>query len=123
LAPPTDRAVAALLDDLSARGLLDDTLVIVMGEFGRTPRINREAGRDHWSNVQTILLAGAGVRGGTALGASDRHGAAPADAPVTPPDLIATILHLLGVPPHVEVIDRTGRPLRGNEGRPITGIL
>src|SRR5262249_49116313 len=116
LAPPTDQAVAALLDDLPARGLLDDTLVIVMGEFGRTPRINKLAGGDHWSKVQSIRLAGAGIRGGRVYGASDRIGAEPADLPVTPPELIATILHLLGIDHHFEVRDRTGRPLRAVEG-------
>ena len=123
LAAPTDQAVAALLVDLAARGLLDDTLVIVMGEFGRTPRINNMAGRDHWSKVQSILLAGAGIRGGRVVGASDRIGAEPADAPVTPPDLIATFLHLLGIDHHFEVRDRTGRPLRAVEGEPARALL
>lgn len=123
LAPPTDQAVAALIADLSARGLLDDTLVIVMGEFGRTPRINNMAGRDHWSNVQSILLAGAGISGGRVVGASDRIGAEPADMPITPPDLIATILHLLGVDAHIEVRDRTGRPLRAVEGQAVQTLL
>jgi hypothetical protein len=123
LAPPTDRAVAALLGDLSARGLLDDTLVICMGEFGRTPRINREAGRDHWGKAQSILLAGAGIRGGRVHGATDRIGSEPADAPVTPPDLVATVLHLLGVNPHFEVHDRTGRPLRAVDGQAVAALL
>src|SRR5207244_10120250 len=83
LLPPTDQAIAALLENLSARGLLDETLVVCMGEFGRTPRINRQAGRDHWPNVQTVLLAGAGIRAGSVYGASDRLGAYPAAAPVT----------------------------------------
>jgi hypothetical protein len=123
LAPPTDQAVAALLDDLASRGLLDDTLVICMGEFGRTPRINGMAGRDHWGKLQSILLAGAGLRGGRVYGASDRIGGEPADLPVTPPDLMATFLHLLGVDPHLEIHDRVGRPLRATEGRPIAGLL
>ena len=119
LVPPADRAAAALIDDLAARGLLDETLVVVMGEFGRSPRINRQAGRDHWAPVQSVLLAGAGVPGGTAYGASDRTGGYPADRPVTPADLAATVLHRLGVPAGLEVRDRTGRPLRACEGTPI----
>jgi hypothetical protein len=123
LAPPTDQAVAALIEDLAARGLLDDTLVIVMGEFGRTPRINGLGGRDHWSNIQSILLAGAGLPVGRAYGASDRVGGEPADGPVTPPELIATFLHLLGVDPHFEVRDRIARPLRAVDGQPIRALL
>src|SRR5205814_891055 len=92
LLPPADRAIATVLHDLSLRGLLDDTLVIVMGEFGRTPRINHKAGRDHWPHVQSILLAGAGLRGGSVYGASDRQGGHPADSPVSPMDLMATFL-------------------------------
>jgi hypothetical protein len=123
LMPPTDQALAALLADLAARGLLDDTLVVCLGEFGRTPRINKNAGRDHWPHVQSVVLAGAGVRGGSVHGASDRHGAYPADQPVTPADLAATVLHLLGVPPNLELMDRLGRPLRACSGRPVLGVL
>src|SRR5262249_47961728 len=116
LMPPTDQALAALLADLGQPGLLDDTLVVCLGEFGRTPRINKNAGRDHWPHVQSVGLAGAGVRGGSVYGASDRHGAYPADQPVTPADLVATVLHLLGVPPDLGLIDRLGRPLRACSG-------
>jgi hypothetical protein len=123
LMPPTDAAVSALLDDLSSRGLLADTLVVCMGEFGRTPRVNKMAGRDHWPHVQSIMLAGAGIRGGRVFGASDRTGAYPADQPITPPDLAATILHLLGVPHDLEVRDRTNRPLRAWDGRPVLGLI
>jgi hypothetical protein len=123
LMPPTDAALAALLADLSGRGLLDDTLVLCFGEFGRSPRINRNAGRDHWPLVQSVVLAGAGVRGGSAYGASDRRGAYPADQPVTPADLAATVLHLLGVPPGLELTDRLGRPLPACTGRPVLGVL
>src|SRR5205807_1205091 len=83
-------------EDLSARGLLDQTLVVWLSEFGRTPRINGQAGRDHWGRVFSIALAGAGVRGGQVIGASDRHGSEPADRPVTPGDFAATLFHALG---------------------------
>src|SRR5262249_48991365 len=96
LLPPADRALSALLEDLWARGLQEDTLVVVMSEFGRSPRLNKDAGRDHWPEAQTILLAGAGIPGGTVHGATDRFAAYPASDPVTPPDLGRTILHLLG---------------------------
>jgi hypothetical protein len=92
-----DRALSALLDDLRDRGLLDSTLVVAVGEFGRTPKINDRAGRDHWNDCYSALLAGGGVRGGQFLGASDRRGEHPADRPVTPADLGATILSRLGV--------------------------
>jgi hypothetical protein len=123
LAPPTDRALSALLSDLRDRGLLDETLVICMGEFGRSPQINAYAGRDHWPNVFSVLLAGAGVQAGSVYGASDRVGGLPAAAPVSPADLTATCLHLLGVPNHLEVVDRTGRPLRACEGQIVRGLL
>src|SRR5262249_24435869 len=102
---------------------LDDTLVLCLGEFGRTPRINNKAGRDHWPHVQSVVLAGAGVRGGSVYGASDRKGAYPADLPVAPVDLVATVLHLLGGPPDLEVQDRLGRTLRAWGGRPVMGLL
>jgi hypothetical protein len=123
LLPLFDHLVTTLVDDLGARGLLDDVLVIAMGEFGRTPKINSHGGRDHWPYVQSILLAGAGIPGGSAYGASDRSGAHPADSPVTPPDLAATFLHLLGVRPDLEFRDRTNRPLRATDGVPIRGLL
>jgi hypothetical protein len=123
LMPPTDQAVAALLADLSQRGLLDETLVLCLGEFGRSPRINKQGGRDHWPALQSVLLAGAGIRGGSVVGASDRLGAYPAEQPVSPADLAATVLHLLGVPPDLEVHDRTGRPLRACSGTPIRALL
>jgi hypothetical protein len=123
LAPPADRAIACLLDDLVQRGLLADTLVVCMGEFGRSPKINPQAGRDHWPHVQSVLLAGAGIPAGCAYGASDRHGAYPADSPVTPADLAATILHLLGVPPQVELRDRTGRPFLAYAGELVRALL
>ncbi len=123
LVPPTDHALAALLDDLAQRGLLDETLVICMGEFGRTPKVNKFAGRDHWAAVQSVLLAGAGLRRGHVHGASDRLGAYPTDQPVTPADLTATLLHLLGVPLDLEVRDRTDRPIAACQGKPVAGLL
>jgi hypothetical protein len=123
LMPPTDEAFAALLSDLDQRGLLADTLVICMGEFGRTPLINKFGGRDHWSAVQSIVLAGAGIRGGSVYGASDRSGAHPADKPVTPADLMATLLHLLGIPADLEIKDRTGRPMAACRGRVVEGLF
>jgi hypothetical protein len=123
LMPPADRAFAALLTDLSDRGLLSDTLVVCMGEFGRSPRINAAAGRDHWPFVNSVVLAGAGIRGGSVYGASDRIGGFPAEHPITPPDWTATLLHLLGVPPGLEVQDQNGRPRRLCEGVPVQGLL
>jgi uncharacterized protein (DUF1501 family) len=92
-----DRALSALLDDLEGRGLLDSTLVLAVGEFGRMPKINDRAGREHWNNCYSALIAGGGVRGGRVVGASDRRGEQPADRPVTPADLNATILARLGI--------------------------
>jgi len=123
LAPPTDRAVSALLGDLAARGLLEETLVIVMGEFGRSPKINSKGGREHWPQVQSILLAGAGICAGSVYGASDKHGGLPADLPVSPADLTATFLHLLGVPLETELRDPTGRPFVASEGMVVRGVL
>jgi hypothetical protein len=123
LAPPADQALAAVFEDLASRGLLDETLVIVMGEFGRSPRVNPKGGRDHWPHAQSILLAGAGIRGGSVYGATDRIGGHPADSPVTPPDLVATFLHLLGIPPDLEVVDRGGRPMRACQGTPVQGLI
>ena len=116
LLPPTDQGLSALVTDLDERGLLQDTLLVVMGEFGRTPRINNVAGRDHWQHAQSILLAGAGITGGAIHGATDRIGAYPMDRPVTPPDLAQTILHLHGVPADLEIRDRQGRSLPASQG-------
>src|SRR5262249_56454024 len=93
LLPPTDRGLSALLEDLHNRGLLDETLVVVMSEMGRTPRVNGGAGRDHWSFCYSVLLAGGGVRGGQVYGSSDRGAAYPSTNPVSPADLVATIYH------------------------------
>jgi hypothetical protein len=121
--PPLDRAYSALIEDLADRGLLDETLVAAVGEFGRTPTINKDAGRDHWGACQSALLAGGGVRGGQVYGASDRHAAYVKDNPVSPEDLLATIYHSLGIPPESEVHDRDGRPYRIAEGRPVTALF
>ncbi len=110
LCPAFDAAFAALVDDLAERGILDETLVVAMGEFGRTPRINAAGGRDHWGSVFSVALAGAGLPGGAVIGASDPHGAQPVDRPVRPPDLAATIFHLLGIPPAAEFRDGQARP-------------
>ena len=123
LMPPTDVAVSAVLDDLDARGLLADTLVVMMGEFGRSPRINKEGGRDHWGGAQSILLAGAGIPAGTVYGSTDRDGGLPAEKPVSPADLTATFMHLLGIPADLEISDRAGRPIRACHGSPVMGLL
>ena len=115
-APALDRALSALIDDLDERGMLDRTLVVVSGEFGRTPRINKNAGRDHWTNCYGSLLAGAGIRGGTVYGASDAQAAYVADNPVRPADLLATIYRSLGIDPATRVPDHTGRPVEISQG-------
>ena len=122
--PPTDRGLSALLDDLAARGLLDETLVVWVGEFGRNPRITAaNAGREHWPRCYSAVLAGGGVRGGIVYGASDRWAAYPATDPVGPADLAATILHALGIDPATEIIDPIGRPLPINRGTPVTALF
>jgi hypothetical protein len=123
LIPITDQAVPALLEDLDARGLLDETLVVWMGEFGRSPRINKDAGRDHWPRCYTALLAGGGIRRGFVYGSSDKSGAFPAADPVRPDDLAATLFYLLGIDPHTEVYDALHRPLAIARGNPILGLL
>ena len=123
LLPPTDQAVAALLDDLHDRGLLDETLVVWMGDMGRTPRINGGAGRDHWSFCYSLLLAGAGIRGGQVYGSSDRSAAYPSTNPVSPADIAATILHSLGIDPRADFTDQQGRPLVASTGNPLNALL
>jgi len=123
LLPPTDHGLTALLEDLVNRGLLDDTLVVWMSDMGRTPRINRDAGRDHWSFCYSILLAGAGVRGGQVYGSSDRAAAYPSSNPVTPADVAATIYHCLGIDPRAHITDQQGRPLVVSSGQPLHGLM
>jgi Protein of unknown function (DUF1501) len=124
LMPPADHGFSALLDDLDARGLLDETLVVWVGEFGRTPRISRgNSGREHWPKCYSAVLAGAGVRGGYVYGASDRWAAYPNRDPVSPDDLGATVLHALGIDPGTMVKDAVDRPLRINEGTPVVPVF
>jgi len=121
--PPLDQAYSALLADLTDRGLLDETLVLMLGEFGRTPQINKAAGRDHWGPCQSVVVAGGGVRGGQVYGASDRHAAYPKNNPVSPEDLIATMYHALGISTETTIYDRENRPHRISEGRPILELF
>lgn len=123
LLPLADQSLSALIEDLDDRGLLDSTLVIGMGEFGRTPKINADGGRDHWPDCYTVLMAGGGIRGGSVYGASDALGAFPATDPVTPSDLAATIFWRFGIDPATEVHDLTGRPIRLSDGHPITSLF
>jgi hypothetical protein len=123
LLPITDQVLPTLLDDLDQRGLLDETLVVWMGEFGRTPKINQNAGRDHWPQCYTALLAGGGVKRGFVFGSSDKSGAYPASDAVKPDDLAATMFYLLGIDPHTEVRDPLNRPLPIAQGSPITGVI
>lgn len=116
LIPTFDLAFSALIADLDERGLLAETLVIAMGEFGRTPKLNARAGRDHWPRVFSAVLAGGGIRGGQVIGASDRVGESPADNPLTPADLARTIYTLLGVDSDRELHTRDGRPVQINQG-------
>ena len=132
LCPVSDQAFSALLEDLQDRGMLDETLVVWIGEFGRTPRVGQSVvggagagrdGRDHWANVFTTVLAGGGIRGGVIHGSSDRYAAYPATEPTRPADVAATIYHCLGIDPHMQIRDRLNRPLSLCEGRPIEAIL
>jgi len=123
LLPAADQSLSALIEDLDERGLLDSTLVIATGEFGRTPKINANAGRDHWPDCYSLLLAGGGIKGGSVFGASDRIGSIPADSPVTPADLAATIYWRFGVDPRTEIHDQAGRPYRISDGHLIESLF
>jgi hypothetical protein len=123
LIPPCDTGFSALVEDLEARGLLDSTLVVMLGEFGRTPKINGAGGRDHWPDCYSVVLAGGGVTGGAVWGASDKIGAYPASDPVTPGDLAATIFWRFGLDPAAELHDTAGRPFRLAAGEPIHGLF
>lgn len=121
--PITDQTVSALLEDLDTRGLLDETMVVWTGEFGRTPRINGDAGRDHWPQCYTILMAGGGLKRGYIHGASDATGAFPRESPCTPDDISATMFHCLGIDPATELRDQLDRPIPVSYGSPIAPIL
>jgi hypothetical protein len=128
LCPPTDLAVPTFINDLAARGLLEETLVVWMGEFGRSPKVTQTAqfgpnGRDHWPKCYTVLMAGAGITPGAIYGSSDRIGAYPASDPVTPDDIAATMFWALGIDPATEVRDTLGRPLPIASGQPLTRIF
>lgn len=127
LLPPLDQGVAALFDDLAQTGLFDDTLVLMLGEFGRTPKLNslprQEPGRDHWAPCFFGLFAGAGVRGGQVIGRSDDIGAYPVTTPYSPDDVGATVYQALGVDPASEVHDRLKRPVQLNRGTPIETLF
>lgn len=123
LCPQFDVGFTALIEDLDQRGLLDETLVVAIGEFGRTPKINGNGGRDHWGPVFSFALAGAGIRGGQVYGASDKHGAYPAEDRVQPGELTATLFHLLGLDSAGTFRDREGREHRLTEGRPLHKLL
>jgi uncharacterized protein (DUF1501 family) len=122
--------VANLVQDLHERGMLASTLILVMGEFGRTPRIGQvvmnaatdSSGRDHWPHAYTVLIAGAGICSGAVYGASDDKAAFVRESPVSPPDLHATVLHLLGIAPSMPVYDRQGRPHLASGGQIIAGV-
>jgi hypothetical protein len=122
--PWLDQTYSTLLEDLEGRGLLEETLVVTVSDFGRTPRVNRDAGRDHWTYCYTVMLAGAGIHGGTVFGASDAHAAFVRDNPVSPADICATIYSCLGIDPEMPVVDRANRPMPvALGGRPIQEIL
>lgn len=123
LMPPMDQAFSALVEDLSQRGLLDETLVVCLAEFGRTPKFNGAAGRDHWGHVFSVALAGGGVRGGVVHGASDRLGAQPRDGLVRPEDITATIFHCLGFAPETAFEDPQGRSLSISRGQVLENLL
>jgi len=124
LIPPFDFVLNALITDLEEHGQLDETLVMVAGEFGRTPRVTlKTAGREHWSNCFSVMLLGGGIRGGQVYGTSDKIGGYPESDPVSPADLTATIYHCLGVDPHREILDQNDRPMRLSEGQPIRALI
>ncbi len=123
LCPMFDIGFTALIEDLDQRGLLSETLVVAVGEFGRTPKINAQGGRDHWGHVFSLALAGAGISGGQVYGSSDKMGAYPRDNKTEPQDLTATIVHLLGIDHHAMFPDATGRPFHVTTGEPIAALL
>jgi len=124
LLPPFDQGLSALLADLDERGLLDTTLVVAVGEMGRTPQPTPEWGRGHWSTLFPAVLAGGGIRGGALYGRSDKHGTVPEEHPVHPEDLAATIYYALGIDPEYQLQDRSGRPVPlVADGHPVTALF
>lgn len=123
LLPPLDQGLSALIEDLIDRGLFDRTLIAAAGEFGRTPKVNKDGGRDHWGACQSALFAGGGIRGGQVYGKSDKIAAFPSDNPVSPTDFLATIYYALGIDPEGEIRDSQTRPHRVCEGKPILGLF
>ena len=125
LLPRVDATLATLVTDLEARGLLDQTLVVMMGEFGRAPIINRDAGRDHWTNVMSMVVAGGGLKHGQVIGATDRKGYGILERKVTPQDLAATVFPHLGIDPEAHWVNPQGRPIPivNEGGRPISELF
>ncbi|HTU91061.1 MAG TPA: DUF1501 domain-containing protein [Gemmataceae bacterium] len=124
LLPSLDQTLSALVEDLNNRGLLDSTIVYCAGEFGRTPKINKNAGRDHWARSMAVVLAGGGLKRGYVHGSTDAQGMVPANDPCTPDDVAATIFHCLGIDPHTELTTSTGRPIQlFREGRVIEKLI
>ncbi|HSQ55315.1 MAG TPA: DUF1501 domain-containing protein [Gemmata sp.] len=123
VAPSFDTAFSALLTDLESRGLLDSTLVVATGEFGRTPRLNANGGRDHWAGAWTAIVAGGGTKGGRIIGRTDAKGTEPADRPVTPQELVATIFHALGVPHAATIPGPDGAPVAVYPGKPVAELF
>ena len=121
--PITDQTLPTLIEDLDQRGMLDETLVVWMGEFGRTPKINKNASRDHWPQCYSVLLAGGGVKKGFVYGKSDKHASEPEEDAVTPEDLIATIYYLLGIDPRLHIFDTQDRPLMISSGEPVMDLI
>ncbi len=127
LIPPADQALSALIEDLDQRGLLDETIIAWVGEFGRRPRIDNgnanDGGRAHWPFCYSGLLAGGGIHGGAIYGRSDKHAAHPEESPVSPLDYAATIYHALGIAPDTTVKNRINRPMRVCEGKPLHALF
>jgi uncharacterized protein (DUF1501 family) len=123
VAPSFDTAFAALLTDLDARGLLDTTLVVATGEFGRTPKLNANGGRDHWAGAWTAIVAGGGTRGGRVIGRTDAKGTEPTDRPVTPQELVSTIFHAMGVPHDATIPGPDGKPVAVYPGKPVAELF
>jgi arylsulfatase A-like enzyme len=121
--PQLDMSLSTLLDDLQERGMLETTLVVAMGEFGRTPKINKTAGRDHYPNAGSVLMAGANVAGGAVIGATDKHGTEPRTRPHGPEDIAASIYHALGIDPHETYFPRLPRPTPIADGNLIDGLF